>query len=314
MASVDGGHYFLTILAPVRREWVKGLHEQTTAPMILLREKLARMPTAMQTPASTASGRISNFSKSSLTHFARFAVIDRLGYNGYVAADPVLTTLRLQRPIEHREELERPYLLFAAEFDAPSGSPVRDLAVYLRELWDVMQKDLVDIFQNCVGFDPDKITTAADFITYIKQCEIDTTMPFNWYWVEDPKLESLRAGTLLTGAALTGLVLGGGVWWVMQDRFPTLSIIVGVLLFLIAAVLYVAIDLKAVGDKPFPASPDGDLQTVLKALHLQTTFGRFVADYQTASDEKLYNVFGEYLEANKVQEAEPKHPAGKVYP
>jgi hypothetical protein len=314
MASIDGGHYFLTVLAPVRRRWDKAPDGEISAPIILLREKLAKLPTAMQTPESTDSGRISPFAASSMTHFARFAVIDRLGYNGYAAADPVLTTLNLQRPVEYREELARPYLLFTAEFDAPSGSSSYDLAVYLRELWDVMRDDLVEIFQNCVDFHPDTISTAADFISYIKRCEIETTMPFNYYWANSPTLPTLTARGLAIGAGVTALVLGGGAWWLLHRWLPIIAILIGIAAAIIGAIGFVAWRIKALGDKRFPAPPDSDLPSVLKALHLQSTFGQFVIANQMADHEQLHSAFGAYLAENRPHAAEPTHPAGKVYP
>lgn len=312
MASIEGSHYFLTALVPVRRAWARNQSGRTTAPIILLREKLAQMPTAMQTPERTAGGQISKFAQSTLTHFARFAVIDRLGYNGYAAADPVAQTLGLQRPVENREELKRPYLLFAAEFDAPSGSRSYDLAVYLRELWDVMRDDLVEIFEHCVGFDRKKIDTAAEFINYIKACEIDTTMPFNAYYVDKPELPSLTVKGLAIGAGLSGLAAGGAVWSLVHRWFPVLAILLGIAALLGAAVLFVGHRLKLFGDRPFPAAPDSDLQTILKALYLQTNFAKFVIDHQGAADDDLHAAFGTFLKDSKLHEAEPKHPAGKV--
>lgn len=312
MASIDGGFYFLTVLVPVRREWAGGVRSDKAAPIIELRKKLAQMPTAMQTPASRDTGKISAFSKSTRTHFARFAVIDRLGYNGYQAVDPVLSTLGLIKAEQTREELQRPYLLFAAEFDAPSGSPNYDLAAYLRELWDVMRDDMVGIFENCVDFDPAEITTAAQFISYIKGCELETTMPFNYYWMENPVLPTLTAKGLGFGAAAIAIVLGIGTWWLLAGWIGWPAILAGIVVGIAAAIIFVGQRLKALGDARFPAPPDADLLSVLKALHLQTTFGHFVTQQQSKDSADLYAAFGDYLDYNKPQEAEPRHPAGKV--
>lgn len=314
MGSIDGSHYFLTVLVPVRRGWVKTGVGQTTEPIIMLRETLAQMPTAMQTPERTRSGQLSNFSRSTRTHFARFAVIDRLGYNGFVAADPVALTLGLQRPVVNREELIRPYLLFAAEFDAPSGSRSYDLAAYLRELWEVMQEDLVEIFEHCIGFDRSEISTAADFINYIKSCELETTMPFSAYYIDPPALPSASLSGLLIGGGIAGVLAGGAIWWVVQRWLPLMAIILGVIVALGTAVGFAAHRIKIYGDRRFPASPDGDLQTILKALFLQTAFGRFVIAHQQADASRLHEAFALFLRENKVDEPEPKHPAGKVFP
>ena len=314
MPSIDGGYYFLTVLVPVRRARTVGEENERAAPIIELRKTLAQMPTAMQTPHSHNSGEISGFSKSTRTHFARFAVIDRLGFNGYEAADPVLSTIGLTEPTVSRTELESPYLLFAAEFDAPSGSRNYDLAVYLRELWDVMEEDLIDIFSNCVAFDPAEITTAAEFIDYIKQCEIETTMPFNFYWPEPPKdLPALTVSGLAIGAGLTGLAMGAMFWFLFSSFGTYLALIPALVAFIGGAIGFVAMRFKKYGDRPFPSPPDGDLLSVLKGLHLQNTFGQFVIDNQGAEPAELHRAFGSYLDQNEPKKPEPRHPAGEVY-
>lgn len=314
MPSIDSGYYFLTVLVPVRCAWANGEENERAAPIIELRKTLAQMPTAMQTPHSHNSGEISAFSKSTRTHFARFAVIDRLGYNGYEAADPVFETVGLAKPSLARTELSSPYLLFAAEFDAPSGSRNYDLAVYLRELWDVMEEDLVEIFSNCVAFDRDTITTAADFIEYIKKCELETTMPFNFYWAEPPKnLPSLTIKGLAAGGVFTGAVMAMVFYALFAQVGIYLAIIAAVIAFLGGAIGFVAMRFKKYGDRPFPAPPDGDLMSVLKGLHLQNTFGQFVIDNQGSDVADLHEAFGHYLDENQPQKPEPRHPAGEVY-
>lgn len=322
MPSIDGGYYFLTVLVPVRKAWPAepedaerlGKGKYRAAPIIQLREKLAQMPTAKQTPMSQHGDEISAFSKSTRTHLARFAVIDRLGYNGYEAADPVLDKLGLTKPVNNRSELSHPYLLFAAEFDAPSGSRNRDLAVYLRELWDVMSDDLVDIFGNCVAFEPDEITTAADFIAYIKQCEIETTMPFNFYWTQMPNLPSLTKLGLLGGAAITGGLAAWACWWLLGGFFWAIPLLASVIAFLVVAIGFIGFRFKQYGDRPFPAPPDADLISVLKGLHVQSTFGKFVIHNQAQDANVLHKAFGVYLDENKLQKPEPRHPAGRVFP
>ncbi|MEP0393288.1 MAG: hypothetical protein ABJ205_04690 [Erythrobacter sp.] len=314
MPSIDSGYYFLTVLAPVRSAWANGEENGRAAPIIELRKTLAQMPTAMQTPHSHSSGQISAFSKSTRTHFARFAVIDRLGYNGYEAADPVLDTAKLAKPSLARTELSSPYLLFAAEFDAPGGSRNYDLAVYLRELWDVMEEDLVEIFSNCVAFDREKISTAADFIEYIKQCEIETTMPFNFYWAEPPRdLPTLTIKGLVAGGVFTGAIMAM-VFYALFSRFGAyLAIVPALIAFLGGAIGFVAMRFKKYGDRPFPAPPDGDLMSVLKGLHVQNTFGQFVIEEQGADAAELHEAFGRYLDENQLTKTKPHHPAGQVY-
>lgn len=313
MASIDGGHYFLTVLAPVRRGCVEGLQQETTAPVILLRERLATLPTAQQTPWSTASGYNSPFAKSKLTHFARFAVIDRLGYNGFTAADPIKATLGLESSFHEREQLPLPYLLFAAEFDAPSGSRSADLATYLRELWDVMEGELRNIFSNCDGFGPETIRTAADFIGYIRACEIETTMPFNYYWTDPAPLPTLTMRGLLLGAALAAALAGVAVWLLLRALTGEGGIVLPSLVGVLAGLAYPLLRIKTRGERRFPVAPDCDLAKVLKGLHLQNTFGKFVIANQLKPADELYRAFGDYLAANRVSDMQPAHPAGMVF-
>ena len=58
------------------------------------------------------------------------------------------------------------------------------------------------------------------------------------------------------------------------------------------------------GAKPFPAAPDSDLPTVLKALHLQRTFTRFAIDNQLlaadpASAQELHAAFRDFVDVNQ---------------
>lgn len=320
MASIDGAYYFLTALIPVRDAWPQGDNSHRSAPIIELRETLAKMPPAMQTPGSTQGGKISAFSQSTRTHFARFAVIDRLGYNGYEALDPVYATIARKDAGQTRMELEHPYLLFAAEFDAASGSKSYDLAVWLRELWEIdeLRDNLTDIFANCEGFDNGKDTTAAEAISFIRSCEIDTTMPFNYYWMDKPTLPSITISGLGIGAFVAGLIpaLAGGIplWRVLPEGWKFMAVVIAVILLLAGAVLFIGWRLKSMGDRPFPPPPDADLVSVLKSLYLQRTFGKFVIDHQGASSATLHAAFGKYLEEHKPCAPEPRHPAGKVYP
>lgn len=320
MASIDGAYYFLTALIPVRDDWPKGDNSHRSAPIIELRETLAKMPPAMQTPGSTQGGKISAFSHSTRTHFARFAVIDRLGYNGYEALDPVYATLARKDAKQTRQELEHPYLLFAAEFDAPSGSKSHDLAAWLREMWDdkELRENLVKIFSACDGFDNGENTTAAEAITFIRKCEIDTTMPFNHYWMDKPRLPTITLTGLGIGALLAGLVPGLAVsiplFRALPEGWKFMAVVIGALLVLAGAILFVGWRLKSMGDRPFPPPPDADLVSVLKSLYLQRTFGRFVIEHQAADADTLHAAFGKYLEEHRPCAPEPRHPAGKVYP
>ena len=314
MSSIDGAYYFLTVLAPIREVAKGGTDNQESAPMIALRDYLAKMPTAMQTAASTASGRNSPFARSEHTHFARFSVVSQLGFNGTHAADPVLSALGWAEPKVRHDDLGNHYLLFAAEFDAPTGSRERDRAVYLRDLWGAMEEELKHIFGHCVGFDD--VDTAADFITYIKACEIDTTMPFNYYWDTPPELPSLTKPGLAARIALAAAVGGGGVLALLRavlDASWWLTAPLALLAAIVAAIWALRSILVGAGDKPFPRNPEADLPTILKAMHIQQEMAEFAVQVQGASPETLHRVFGDFLQQVKPGEAFPRQPAGQVY-
>ena len=320
MASIDGAHYFLTVLAPIRDAAPGGTTSQAKAPMIALRDKLSRMPTAQQTPASTQSGRTSPFAGSLHTHFARFAVVSQLAFNGTQAADPVLSSIPLvnrlwfAKPGVRHDDLTSHYLFFAADFDAPSGSPERDRAVYLRELWGAMEDDLKEIFGHCDGFE--RVQTASDFIEYIKACEIETTMPFNWYWGEEPELPSLSWARLAGVPVLAGLAGGAAiVWllWSLLDLSGWLAWPIAIIIGLVIAVRVLGSILSRAGDRPFPRAEDADLPTILKAMHIQQELTDFATANQALDPADLHRRFGEFLARVKPGEAEPRHPPGQVY-
>ncbi len=86
MPNYDAGHYFLTALAPIcigsiMVDGQSHLHHQ------LVRRALAFMPTGERTIASAGKGTDNPFARNSRTHFARFAVLDDVIFNGRVSGD-----------------------------------------------------------------------------------------------------------------------------------------------------------------------------------------------------------------------------------
>src|SRR5208283_1983804 len=78
MPTFDGGHYFLTALAPIRTGVVK---DGKTSPIHALRKSLDLLATAEQTPDCQGQ---SPFARNTRNHFARFVIIDDVAYNGRV--------------------------------------------------------------------------------------------------------------------------------------------------------------------------------------------------------------------------------------
>jgi hypothetical protein len=315
MPTFDGGHYFLTVLVPVRTKPVDD-GNAVTSPVHALRKRLSVLPTAAQSPACTGQ---SPFARNTRNHFARFVIIDDVAYNGRVGRNTLInavaeTVLTVAQPQDH---LKCPFLLFAVDFDAKSGaSQERDS--YIAELWNTMGEELRDIFQFCEGFDP-KTMDAVKFSAYIARCQLETTMSFNDYYIDPLNLPSWPYGAfrwaailsgvaLLAGAAATLLLLLVGLFTPsMQGWLPWafgLSIVALVVLLLVLVVGYVSV--MAAGKKPFPSAPDSDLPTVLKSLYLRRKFTRFVIDNQLlaagsdeASAQKLYDGFKAFVADNK---------------
>lgn len=316
MPTYDGGHYFLTVVVPVKTKPVND-DQAVTSPVHALRKRLSVLPTAAETPA--CGGGQSPFARNTRTHFARLLIIDdvayvgRLGRNvlaGSVAGD----NLVVAQPQDH---LKCPFLVFVADFDAKSGAAAeRDS--YLAELWSTMGGELRDIFGFCEGFDA-KVTDAASFAAYIAACQLETTMSFNDYYIDPLNLPAWPSkwylGAIIGAAGVTALGLIGTLAltvvqfftqvWQAELHFAIALMFLGALALGIA-ILTAYVTIMAAGAKPFPAAPDSDLPTVLKSLHLQRAFTRFAIDDQmqavgadAPSAQKLYDDFAAFVAANK---------------
>ena len=309
MPTFDGGHYFLTVLVPVKTDPIP---DGSASPVHALREQLALLPTAAQTLAS--GSKQSPFARNTRNHFARFVVIDDVAYNGRETENSICMLLQnalSKKKInlveaQPQDHLTCPFLFFAADFDAASGADAeRD--TYLATLWATMEPELREIFIRCERFD--SVNDAASFAKYIGSCQIETTMPFNDYYVDvKDTVKSLPvwpADTYLIPAGLGAIVLLMGLL-----IFIFISSYMGFMVTLLGAAvlaggLWLAYaTLMAAGAKPFPAAPDSNLPTVLKALHLQRVFTRFAIDNQLlavdpASAEQFHAAFRDFVAENQ---------------
>jgi hypothetical protein len=330
MPTFDGGHYFLTVLIPVSTGHVED-GTVVTSPVHALRKRLDMLPMAAETPAK--GGGRSPFARSKRTHFARFAIIDDVAYNGRTGRDTLVNSLAgtVLTDAQPQDHLRCPFLLFSADFDAASGSDAeRDS--YLTDLWNKMEGELRDILIFCEGFKA-QVNDAASFAAYMAKCQLETTMSFNDYYIDDPKLPSwpfdtvkwgviASGGVLLLGVAATLLLLVAGLFTrSMQGWLPAafgLSIVGLVALVVVVVAAYVSV--MAAGRKPFPAVPYANLPTVLKALYLQRVFTGFSIKHQmaavgtdAASAQQLYDGFKAFLADNKPDDlAAPTQPPGVI--
>lgn len=332
MPNFDTGHLFLTFLTPVRAGTMTGLTGTQMSHEQALRITLGLLPTALQSPATIKIGENSPFTRSLQTHLCRFVVIEDTMYNGRTPTDALIASIRNQDPIDPQpvDRLNCPYLLFAVDIDAvmDEGDPlpetldpsqqgrVRD--AWARRLWTRMEPELRSVYENCVGFD--KVTDAKSFARYLEQCQVETTMPFNDYWITPPKLSVLPVPVLAVLAiapiAITLLAFLAQIFGVsalpVVGWSPGWTALIG--LGVSAAALFAVYQFViANGQKPMPPAEFGDLPSVLKSLYLQQHFADFAVDHQGCAPDALHAAFGDFLADHKPgDKMAPTQPPGVI--
>jgi hypothetical protein len=335
MPNLDGGHYFLTVLAPIRTDDSRS-HEY------LLAEKLALLRTGRQTEWSRQDV-CSPFALNTQNHFVRFVIINNPVFNGRMSADTLLSIVNEVDPLVAQpvDGFTKPYLVFAADIDAPEGEA--SVRTYTDSLWKTMSADLKEIFGYCEGFNA---IDAEGFHTYIRQCQVETTMPFNDYRAAapvptgpkepaaaDPNKGAPKSPSVLTrvrrGLKAAAYVLG--IWFVallvnaiiaLSGAGPqwlrwltgwgaVLFIVVVTLFLLIGWVLYRDVLRRA--KKPFATAPDSSLPSVLKALFVQQRFTQLAIDAQGLDENALYGRFKAFLAEVAPDRDEPTQPPGEVF-
>lgn len=317
MPNFDGGHYFLTVLFPIKNAQYIEQHGRKNSPVHIVRDALAVLPKARQSPVTEKTAFNSPFARNTRTHFARLVVIDDVINNGRNPINALKVAigskcgaaeaLRLN-PTTHQpyDQLSNPYLLFVADFDARSGDDDQ-LKSYLSELWQTMGAELCSILEYCDGFDCKRSTPEA-FYEYVKSCQLETTMPFNDYdyRLERPDLPSISVPLLLlwAGAAALATLTGfaGSIVTVIRSwpEFDTLTVLGVTLSGLGLALFYGAYRyVLQWGARAFARVPNTDLPSILKALYLQQRFTRFAIEAQGLDDPSLHASFGKFLVDHK---------------
>lgn len=316
MPDFDSGHIFLTTLAPIRDSAAdQTMHTSYTQ---AARIALARLPTALQSPATQKNSVNSPFSRNRRTHLARMFVLNDVVYNGRVGKNAIWASVTGDAPAIPKpvDRLNTSYVVFCADIDAvtedgaslpktlsPTGQrKVRD--AYAKTLWTTMEAELRSVYENCIGFED--VKTAEDFAAYLNRCHVETTMPFHDYYTEPPAFHLLPWKLLL---ALVGVPLAVTVLAFILRVFGVTEMpIFGVntlLALLLGAVMTAMVAYLAVrftnqnGEKPLPPGQYDDLPSILKALYLQQKFSDFVVDAQGAPAEDLHAAFGAFLKAHK---------------
>lgn len=295
MPTIDGGHIFLTVLAPVKLGEVLHPDGQITTHSHMLREELSNLPTAEQSPVSVGNGLSSPFARCRRTHFLRLLVVDQPMFNGKDGSDPLADALTRKSRLTHQpfDVLSRPWLVLAADIDRRPDEPDEGVASWAEDMWGHSEAEMRAIFGHCHGFE--RVDSAAGFATYVKRGQLDTTMSFNDYWPGRPPLKGETLGGLAKRLALVALGATGLLWLLLRPEslwwLPAY-----LLLGVVAGVGLSAWLLWSRGKKPYPAAPGSDLPGVLKSLHVQQRFALFAERVQGFDKADLHAAFGHFLE------------------
>jgi hypothetical protein len=325
MPTFDGGHCFLTALLPIKTSEVVDQDGLRNSPVHMVRDALAILPTARQSPVTETLPVTAPFAKCTKTHFARFAIIDDAIFNGRLASNAILDSLKgLDRTIPKPvDQLPGPYLMMAIDFDAPDGTDA-ELRGYLKGMWNNMGAELAPVFRHCFGYD-ETAGSAEGFADYIISCQLETTMPFNDYWPSFPPLTTISKPLLAISFLVPALVVGLGVYFALSAmgliahrHTPWLycaEILAIVLLSIAVGLCVVYRMVMARGEQPLPAAPNSDLRAVLKALYLQRELIAFAIKMQGQSAADLTQAFGAFLDKNRVQDTDsPTQQPGTIMP
>jgi hypothetical protein len=311
MPTFDGGHYFFTGLFPIRLTPECRPNGSWTAPSHVVRDALATLPNVSE--YGRPEERRSPFARCRRTHFARLAVIDDPAFNGRDTANAIKQAIKgvdllAHQPVDH---LCQPWLMFVADFDSPDGSDSsRDS--WARELWRVMEPELRAIFGSCAEFE--KVGDEASFAKWLARGQIETTMPFNDYWIDPPTIPSLSIGRIAFQGLVVLALVCFGAWLIDQEWGGGWKLWVPAVLLGILAALYAIYRLiMSRGARAWPAAPNSDLKSVLKSVYVQQRFVRFAIDEQGASPEALHAAFGRFLAETEPADVEgPTQAPGVV--
>lgn len=296
MANIDGGHYFLSTLIPVRTDPLVRPDGSFTVPSHLLREALSSLPTARQSPATVLAPFNSPFARCRRTHFVRAVVIDQPMYNGRDGGDALAQALRKTNLLQAEpvDRLQCPYLMFNADFDARQDEADGGLLSWASGLWAAAEPELRAVFSACLAFE--QVVDGATFGHWLQRCQIETTMSFNDYYEPMPDLHGYTLpGVGQAIVAVAGLVAAVAAWGVMAAQASWWWMVLWVPLALLAGLAVAALALWRKGSQPFPAGAGTDLPAVLKALHLQQNFALLAAELQGADEPTVHRRFGEFL-------------------
>jgi hypothetical protein len=153
MGNKYGNAYGLTVLIPVKHGT-----ENNRAFDKIIRDQLQAWLLGTQSPMA----KVPN------TYLSRVFLLNDVFYEGAPAIE---------------EHLKNKYLVFSSNFYG-------ELDPYLTGMWNAIGEVLSDFLRHCVAFDT--VDSAADFVKYIKRCQINTSLFFNGS-TDKPLPEQLKA-------------------------------------------------------------------------------------------------------------------------
>lgn len=322
--TFDGGHCFLTALLPIKTGEIVDEAGMRNSPVHMIRDALASLPTAHQSPATQGLAKNSPFAKNTMTHFVRMAVMDDVIFNGRAPSNALTDAIgklffnRAEHRAQTVDQLPGPYLLLAIDCDARDE---HELSGYLCELWRTMAEDLTPVFSNCFCFNADTMSPDG-FADYVSRCRVETTMPFNDYWASPPSLPGLSPAGLILAALVTIAAAFAVLWavYAVLVHAASRSWLVDIVTVIAIAVLALAAGISvayrmvmAQGAKPYPVAPHSDLASILKALYVQRALIWFATVLQGADPAWLYAAFGEFLKAIRLDDLQaPTQSPGTI--
>ena len=140
MANTAGNAYGLTALIPIKNGVSDGVSFDKQ-----VRDLLQQWPKHSESPMA----KVPN------TYLCRFYLLNDVFFQGYPAKE---------------EHLKSKYLVYETNFHG-------DLETYLRAAWECAEQDWQSLLRHCVAFT--KVGSAADFVDYIKRCQINNNLYFN---------------------------------------------------------------------------------------------------------------------------------------
>ncbi len=186
MVNQSGNAYSLTMMSPIKNGNIPGTQ---TSYADETRYRSTRLPLHEKSPIA----KVPN------TYLARLFILDDVFFEDTPANDKIFNFNDvLSLFSDHfrkdnwpkKDTLQSKYLIFSSNFYG-------DLDTYLSGMWEnwCFSEDGQDygvkyVWEHCVAFD--KVNSVSEFITYVKKCQLDSSLFFNGS-TDEPLQEQLKS-------------------------------------------------------------------------------------------------------------------------